>query len=191
MGYLQDNTCWITTEIYSDQCPPAVCIYGCNKHKARIRINQVRLPILLVVSWTGKIGISLSPFAPKNLVSWDGFGSPVPRQPAHLTIRAESGAYLRNSSRFLWWRPFNYATSLSGREIAYRWLSLPRVRRHRASKPQGSSKRALSWQVTMDYLACASLYHAYCWYEVHLWKVSTCQLTITLWGYGNKAWVRP
>ena len=28
--------------------------------------------------------------------------------------------------------------SLSGRTIAYRWRSLPRVRRHRASKPQGS-----------------------------------------------------
>ena len=27
--------------------------------------------------------ISLSPFAPKNLVSRDGFGSPVPRQPVH------------------------------------------------------------------------------------------------------------
>ena len=33
--------------------------------------------------------------------------------------------------------------SLSGHAIAYRWRSLPRVRRHRASKPQGSSKRAL------------------------------------------------
>ena len=26
----------------------------------------------------------LSPFAPENLVSRDGFGSPVPRQPSHL-----------------------------------------------------------------------------------------------------------
>ena len=30
-----------------------------------------------------KIHISLSPFAPENLVSRDGFGSLVPRQPAH------------------------------------------------------------------------------------------------------------
>ena len=36
-----------------------------------------RLPILLVVSRAGKINISLSPFAPENLVSRDGFGSPV------------------------------------------------------------------------------------------------------------------
>ena len=42
--------------------------------------------------------------------------------------------------------------SLSGRAIAYRWRSLPRVRRHRTSKPQGSSKRVLPWQVTMDQL---------------------------------------
>ena len=27
---------------------------------------------------------------------------------------------------------------------------LPRVRRHRTSKPQGSSERVLPWQVTMD-----------------------------------------
>ena len=36
--------------------------------------------------------ISLSPFAPENLVVRDGFGSPVPRQRAHLHSRAESGA---------------------------------------------------------------------------------------------------
>ena len=31
--------------------------------------------------------ISLSPFTPENLVSRDGFGSPVPRQSAHLHNR--------------------------------------------------------------------------------------------------------
>ena len=49
---------------------------------------RVRLPILLVVSWTGKTNISLSPFAPENLVSGDGLRSPVPRQPAHLYTQA-------------------------------------------------------------------------------------------------------
>ena len=38
------------------------------------------------------MNISLSPFAPENLVSRDGFGSPIPRQPAHLHDQAESGA---------------------------------------------------------------------------------------------------
>ena len=31
-----------------------------------------------------KMNTSLSPFAPENLVSRDGFDSPIPRQPAHL-----------------------------------------------------------------------------------------------------------
>ena len=34
-----------------------------------------------------------------NSVSRDRFGSPVRRQPAHLQTQAESGAYLRDSSR--------------------------------------------------------------------------------------------
>ena len=45
-------------------------------------------------------------FVPENLVSRDGFGSPVPRQPAHLRTQAESGAYLRDSSRVPRRRPF-------------------------------------------------------------------------------------
>ena len=46
------------------------------------------------------MNISLSAFVPENLVSRDGFGSPVLRQPAHLHTQAESGAtYLRDSSR--------------------------------------------------------------------------------------------
>ena len=43
--------------------------------------------------------ILLSPCVPENLVSRDGFSRPVPRQPAHLHTQAESGAYLRDSSR--------------------------------------------------------------------------------------------
>ena len=77
-------------------------------HIARVRINRVRLLILLVVSWTRKNKISLSPFARENLVSLDGFGSPIPRQPAHLYTQAESGAYLRDSSRVPRRRPFIY-----------------------------------------------------------------------------------
>ena len=37
--------------------------------------------------------VSLSPFAPENLVSQNDFGSPVPRQPAYLHTQAESDAY--------------------------------------------------------------------------------------------------
>ena len=47
----------------------------------------------------------LSAFAPENLVSQDGFGNPVLRQPAHLHNHAESGDFLRYSSRFPRQRP--------------------------------------------------------------------------------------
>ena len=43
-----------------------------------------------------KISISLSAFVPENLVSRVGFGSAVPRQPAHLYTQAKYGAYLRD-----------------------------------------------------------------------------------------------
>ena len=64
--------------------------------------------------------------------------------------------------------------SLSGHAIAYRWRSLPRVRRHRASKPQGSSERVLPWKITMDQLIFASLSHTHYWYEVGMLKVPAC-----------------
>ena len=148
-------------------------------HIARVWINRTRLPILLVVSWIGKMNISLSTFVPENLVSRDGFGKPVPRQPAHLHAQGEYDAYLLDSSRVPRRRPFIYlkppyavgsVRTLSGHAIAYRWRSLPRVRRHRASKPQGSSERVLPWQVTMDQLMCASLSHTHYRYEVACWK---------------------
>ena len=116
---------------------------------------------------------------PENLVSRDGFSRPVPRQPAHFhTTHAESGAYLRDSSRVPRRRPIMkppYAIgsvpSLSGHANAYRWRSLSRVRRQRASKPQGSSERVLPWQITMDQLICASLSYTHYWYEVGMLKI--------------------
>ena len=149
-------------------------------HIAKIWINRVRLPTLLLVSWTGEMNISLSAFVAEHLVSRDGFGSPALRQPVHLRTQAESGAYLRDSSRVPRRRPFIHfrppyaigsVPGLSGHAIAYRWRSLPRVRRHRASKPQGSSKRMLPWQATMDQLICASLSRTHYWYKVGMLKV--------------------
>ena len=91
--------------------------------------------------------IPLSPCVPENLVSRDGFSCPVPRQPAHLHTQAKSGAYLRDSSRVsrrgLFVKPpyaIGSVPSLSGHPIAYRWRSLPRVRRHRASKREDPRK---------------------------------------------------
>ena len=101
---------------------------------------------------------SLSPFAPENLVSRDKYGRPIQRQ-LFLQTQAESGASQRGSSRlrrrlsiYLYRHPLSGQSfraspyyiivlyySLSGHAIAYRWRSLPRIHRHRASGPQGSS----------------------------------------------------
>ena len=79
------------------------------------------------------MNIPLSPCVPENLVSRDGFSRPVPRQPAHLHTQAESGAYLRDSSRVQRRHPFMkppYAIgsvpSLSGHAVA---MALPRATR--------------------------------------------------------------
>ena len=70
--------------------------------------------------------ISLSAFAPENLVSRDGFGRPVPHQPAHLHTQAESGAYLRDSSRVPRRRPFIYLNRHTplGQSRVYRFTQL-------------------------------------------------------------------
>ena len=51
--------------------------------KSRVWINWVRLPVFLEVSRIEKMNIPLSPYAPENLVSREGFSRPAPRQPAH------------------------------------------------------------------------------------------------------------
>ena len=60
--------CVVVTYIYS-----RVCINNRGKiaNPARDQLKN------------GKIDISLSPYAPENLVSRDRFDRPVPRQPAH------------------------------------------------------------------------------------------------------------
>ena len=115
----------------------------------------------------------LSPYVPGSLVSLDGFSCPVSRSPAHFHTHDEYGAYLRDSSRVPRRCPFmkppytiGSVPSVSGHAIAYRLRSLPRVRRYKDSKPPGSSERVLPWQVTMDGLIRASLYHTHYWYEV-------------------------
>ena len=69
--------------------------------------------------------IPRSPCVPENLVSRDGFSRPVPRQPAHLHTQAESGAYLRDSSRVPWRRPFyETANTPLGQSRVYRVTQL-------------------------------------------------------------------
>ena len=97
-----------------------------SSHTERVWINRVRLPILLVVSLTGKINIPLSPYASENFVSRDRFGNPVPRQAAYLHTEAESGAYLRDYSRVPRPRPFIYLNrhTPSGQSRVYRVTQL-------------------------------------------------------------------
>ena len=79
---------------------------------------------------------SLSPFAPENLVSPNGFGSPVPRQPAHLHTQAESNAYLQDSSRLTRRRPIIYLNhhTPSGQSRAYRNFLIQHHITHRAEQ---------------------------------------------------------
>ena len=79
-----------------------------------------------MVSSKRKNNISLSPFVPENLVSRDGFGRPVPRQPAHVHTQAESDAYSRYSSRVPRRHPFIYLNrhTPSGQSRVYRVTQL-------------------------------------------------------------------
>ena len=142
-------------------------VYGHHIY-SRVWINRARLPILLVVSWTGKINTPLSPYVPENLVSRDGFGSPVPRQPAHLHTQAESGAYSRDSSRFPRRRPFVYLNCHTplGQSRVYRVTQLRTDGVH-CQDAAGTRPVVLKvvpvtgaaiLQVTMDQLMCASLF---------------------------------
>ena len=127
------------------------------------------------------MNISLPPFAPENLVSRDGFGRPVPCQPAHLHIQAESGAYLRDSSRFPRRRPLIYLNrhTPSGQCRVYRVTQVRTDGVHcRESAGTGLVNLmvvpvtgAAFLQVTMDRLMCASISHIHHWYEAGLLKV--------------------
>ena len=160
-----------------------VCIYVCMvKHIARRgRINRVSLPILLVVSWTGKINISLSPFAPENLASQDGFGRPASAC-SFSTLRLNlvltqgippdfrGGVYLFKPPYAIGSVP-----SLPGHAISYRRRSLPRVCRHRASGPRGrSSIGCCLCKSPWTNWCMPLLFHTHCctWHEVGTLKVS-------------------
>ena len=93
-----------------------------SSHIARVRINRVRLPILLVVSGTGKMNISLSPFVLENLVSRDGFGSPVPRVSLLFSILRLNLVPISAVASIYLFQPPNVigsVPSLSGHAIVY------------------------------------------------------------------------
>ena len=128
--------------MYGDTCSKSMDQPGKVANPARGQLNR-------------EISISLYAFAPENLGRETG--SAVSSR-ASLLLSSSAVA-----SIYLFKPPYDIGSvpSLSGHAIAYRWRSLPRVRRHRASKPQGSSKRVLPWQVTMYQFICASLSHTH------------------------------
>ena len=85
-------------------CITPTCMYGHTYSKSMDQPGKVASPARGQLN--KQINISLSAFAPENLVSRDVFGSPVPRQPAHIHTQAKYGAYSRDSSRVPRRRPF-------------------------------------------------------------------------------------
>ena len=136
------------------------------------------------------MNISLSSFAPENLVSRDGFGSPVPRQPVHLHTKAESGPYLRDSSRFPRRRPLIYLNhhTTSGQSRVY-WVTQLRTDGVHCGESAGTGPVNLKVVPNecclgigrSPWLICASLSHTHYWYEVDMLKVpAVCASTICL-----------
>ena len=92
-----------------------VCMYVCMVIAcSSVWINRIRLPILLEVSWTGKMNIFPCPRSRLRIWSRET-GSAVPSRVSLLILhtQAESGAYSRDSSRFPRWRhsPFIYTVN--------------------------------------------------------------------------------
>ena len=86
-----------------------VCVYGHTYSKSMDQPGEVANPACGQLNRENEHFPVSALFAPENLVSSrDGFGSPVPRQPAHLHTQAESGAHLRDFSRVPRRRPFIY-----------------------------------------------------------------------------------
>ena len=129
-----------------------------------------------------EMDISLSVFAPENLVSRDGFGRPVRRQPDHLHTQAESGTYLRDSSRVPRRRPFIYLKPSNTIGPRVHWVTQLRTDGVHCRESAGTgpvnlkvvpNEYCLAWQVTMDQLIYASLSHTHYWHKVGMLKVPT------------------
>ena len=134
------------------------------------------------------MNIYLSAFVPDNLVSRDGFGSPVPRQPAHLNTQAESGAYLRIPPEFrggVHLFIYNRHTP-SGQSRVYRVTQLRTDGVHcRESAGTGPvilkvvPNECCLGKVTMEQLIFASISHTRYWYEVGMLKVPAVHICCT------------
>ena len=108
-------------------------------------------------------------------------GSAVPSRvsPLILHIQAESGAYSRfrdGAHTYILPTAIGSVLSYSGRVIAYRWCLLQRVRRHRVSSSQGSSRNArclLRFHHGQLFSAPVFSHAHYYWYVVYMWDVES------------------
>ena len=125
------------------------------------------------------MNIPLSPCVPENLVSRDGFGGPVPPQPAHLQTQAEYGAYSRDSSRFPRRRPHIYTVSrhraspnFIGPRKCVPMAFTANSHWHRSGSPQGCSSTVMGAVFSgfiMDHFFYAPLFsHTHYWYVVDM-----------------------
>ena len=129
-------------------------VYGHHITYSRVWINRIRLPSSLWLAEQQKNNFSLTPFASQGLVSRDR-GSAVP---SRVSLFIFSTSFTLNVwyllARFLdvpaaesiYYTVNRHRASLevfgvrcSGRAIAYRWCSLPRIRRHRVSSAETPS----------------------------------------------------
>ena len=136
-----------------------VCVHVCMViiYCSRVWINWVRLTILLVVSWAGKIKYFPLPVRAWEfgLIRWIQASRPASvcsfssgwicwLLTGFLPISAAASIYFLKPPHAI-----GTAQSLSGHAIAYRWHSLPSVRRHRASSPQSGSSRGCCLCISM------------------------------------------
>ena len=91
----------------------------------------------------GKMNISLSPFAPENLVSRDGSGHPAPRQPARSPHLRRIWCLLAELlPRFPRRRPFIYYTANRPR-VSREFISGGSL--HRAESPPAQGQQFSMW----------------------------------------------
>ena len=93
-------------EVYWPRAGGLSTVYGHTYSKSMDKPGKVANPARGQLNRENEYSPVRVQFVPENLVSRDGFGSPVSRQPAHLHAQAESGPFLRDSSRVPRRRPY-------------------------------------------------------------------------------------
>ena len=128
------------------------------------------------------MNISLSPFAPENLVSRDESGCLVPSLVSLLIpyTQAEPGAYSRDCSRFPRWRPFVYINchTPSGQSRVHRVVQL---RTEGVHYRESAGTGPVVFKVVPVTGAAFALPWIHCVFCLYLWGWFTCVVSIPTW----------